>query len=117
MHKEFKVPLSEIAKQIGYKHQTVQRFYRALMVIEQAEKARVFARENRYKPHFSFSHLYTGLDYDGIAEFVQVKDVEDESTPRKHHEEKPPDHRPSAPAAHRSLGSPDSWRDLPDRIS
>ena len=49
------------------------------MVIEQAEKARVFRRENRFKPHFSFSHLYTGLDYDGIAAFISLRDESTES--------------------------------------
>jgi len=80
VHRDFAVPLEEIANQIGDKHQTVQRFYRALMVIEQAERAKVFSRANRHKSHFSFSHLYTGLDYEGIAEFVKLKDVSAEST-------------------------------------
>ena len=86
VHKEFRVPLEDIARQIGDKHQTVQRFYRALMVIEQAEAAKVFSRVDRYKSHFSFSHLYTGLDYEGIASFIGLKDVSAESTqpvPRK----------------------------------
>jgi hypothetical protein len=52
----------------------VQRLYRALMVIEEAEKAKVFRRENCYKQHFSFSHLYTGLDYEGIATFISLRD-------------------------------------------
>lgn len=76
---EFGVPLEDIARQIGDVHQTVQRLYRALMVIEQAERAGVFRRENRYKRHFSFSHLYTGLDYEGIATFVGVRDESAES--------------------------------------
>ena len=71
---DFGVPLKDIAKQIGDKHGTVQRLYRALMVIDQAERKRVFHRDNRYKTHFSFSHLYTGLDYDGIAKFIRLKD-------------------------------------------
>ncbi len=80
VHQVFKVPLEDIAAQIGDKHSTVQRFYRALMVIQQAEKAKVFSRANRHKSHFSFSHLYTGLDYDGIAEFIKLKDGSAEST-------------------------------------
>lgn len=86
VHNEFGVPLDDIARQIGDRHQTVQRFYRALMVIEQAEKAKVFNRSNRYKGHFSFSHLYTGLDYEGIAAFLELRDVSMESrkpVPRK----------------------------------
>jgi len=79
VHGEFGVPLDEIASQIGDKHQTVQRLYRALMVIEQAEEKGVFKRENCYKAHFSFSHLYTGLDYEGIAAFVQLREESSES--------------------------------------
>ena len=87
VHRDFGISLDKIAAQIGDMHQTVQRFYRALMVIEQAEKAKVFTRANRAKPHFSFSHLYTGLDYEGVAEFISLKDVSAESTspvPKSH---------------------------------
>jgi len=48
------------------------RLYRALMVIEQAEQRDVFQRSDRWKSHFSFSHLYTGLDYEGIRGFLKV---------------------------------------------
>ncbi len=74
VHNVYDVPLQQIALQIGDKHQTVARFYRALMVLEQAEKAKVFTRENRYRRHFSFSHLYTGLDYEGVAGFIELRD-------------------------------------------
>lgn len=73
------VSLEDIASQIGDKHGTVQRLYRALKVIEQAEEANVFNRVNREKKHFSFSHLETGLGYENIAKFVGLKDKSDES--------------------------------------
>lgn len=79
VHVQFKISLKEIARQIGDKHNTVQRLYRALMVIEQAEKANVFDRESRYKGHFSFSHLYIGLDYEGFSSFLALKDESAES--------------------------------------
>jgi hypothetical protein len=79
VHDTFKVPLADIAEQIGDRHNTVQRLYRGLMVIEQAEKLKVFDRENRYNTKFAFSHLYTGLDYDGIIDFLKIK-PEDEET-------------------------------------
>lgn len=72
VHQEYGVELEDIAKQIGDNHKTVQRLYRGLMVIEQAEKAGVFDREDRWKSHFSFSHMYTGLDYDGVSSFLGV---------------------------------------------
>ena len=79
VHREYQVQLQDIARQIGDKHRTVERLYRALMVIEQAEKAKVFRRENRYNSHFSFAHLYTGLDYEGIAAFISLRDESTES--------------------------------------
>jgi hypothetical protein len=71
----YKVPLDQIAEQIGDKNRTVQRLYRAMMVIQQAEAADVFHRENRYKGSFAFSHLYTGLDYDGFKRFLKLRDA------------------------------------------
>jgi hypothetical protein len=79
VHNNIGVPLEDIARRIGDRHTTVQRLYRALMVIEQAERADVFNRSDRYKEHFSFSHLYTGLDYSGIQSFLEVKSTADES--------------------------------------
>ena len=48
------------------------------MVIEQAERMHLFDREDRYNRHFSFSHLYTGLGYDGIASFLGLRPETDE---------------------------------------
>ncbi len=73
VHNSLKVPLSRITEQIGDTHSTVQRLYRALMVIDQAEDSNVWHRSDRIKAHFSFSHLYTGLDYTGISEFISVR--------------------------------------------
>jgi ParB-like nuclease domain len=79
VHDTFNVSLADIAEQIGDRHNTVQRLYRGLMVIEQAEKLKVFDRDDRYNTKFAFSHLYTGLDYDGITDFLKIK-AEDEET-------------------------------------
>ncbi len=70
VHNTLKVPLDEIARRIGDKHSTVERLYDALMVMEQGEADGVFDREDRYRPHFSFSHLTTGLGYQGIQAFL-----------------------------------------------
>ena len=78
IHREYQVPLADIAEQIGDRHKTVQRLYRGLMVIEQAEEAQVFSRENRYRTRFAFSHLYTGLDYDGIKGFLSLSSSNEE---------------------------------------
>lgn len=79
VHRNYKVPLDDIAHQIGDRHRTVQRLYRGLMVLEQAERAKVYDREDRFNKHLSFSHLYTGLEYDGISSFLGVAAKEDES--------------------------------------
>jgi ParB-like nuclease family protein len=71
VHNELKVPLTKVAETIGDTHSTVQRLYRALMTLQQAERERLWNREDRHKQHFSFSHLYVGLNsYAGIQNFV-----------------------------------------------
>ena len=42
----------------------------ALMALQQAEHAGTFFVQDRAKQHFSFSHLYTGLNYTGIQDYV-----------------------------------------------
>ena len=79
VHRKYGVPLDEIAQQIGDTHRTVQRLYRGLMVVEQAERMKIFNREDRYRNHFSFSHLYVGLPYDGISSFIGLESEAEES--------------------------------------
>jgi hypothetical protein len=74
VHNELSVPLDQIAETIGDKHATVQRLYRALMVLEQAENNDLWEREDRVREHFSFSHLYTGLNsYAGIQKYIGIE--------------------------------------------
>ena len=79
IHREYGVSLEDIAEQIGDRHKTVQRLYRGLMVIEQAESKEVYDRDNRFRQRFAFSHLYTGLDYDGIRNFLSLKSADAET--------------------------------------
>ena len=67
--------LAEIASTIGDTHLTVARLYRAYMALKQAEDSGVYDREQRTRSHFSFSHLYTGLDYQGIRNFTKIADL------------------------------------------
>lgn len=78
VHRNYGVPLGDIAKQIGDTHRTVQRLFRGLMVIEQAEGMKVFNRADRWHSHFSFSHLYAGIGYDGIGPFIGLRDEDEE---------------------------------------
>lgn len=79
IHRTYGVSLREIGKQIGDTHKTVQRLYRALMVMEEAENLKVFHRGDRWKHHFSFSHLYTGIDYGGIENFIGLRPMAEEN--------------------------------------
>ena len=79
VHRKYNVALEDIARQIGDTHGTVQRLFRGLMVIEQAERIKAFDREDRYNRHFSFSHLYTGIGYDGIGSFIGLRSEAEEN--------------------------------------
>ena len=78
VYNTFDEPLLQIAQQIGDNHNTVQRLFRGLKVIEQAEDWEVFHRQDRWNRHFSFSHLYAGLSYPGISSFIGVVSAEAE---------------------------------------
>lgn len=75
---EFKIPLSEIASQIGDRHRTVQKLYQALQVIEQAERLKVFDRTDITANRLYFSHLYTGLGYEGFKDFLGIAEIDEE---------------------------------------
>ena len=70
VHRQYGIPLDEIADQIGDTHNTVKRLFQGLAVIEQAEKRKLFNRENTYNSRFAFSHLYTGLGKDGFQQYL-----------------------------------------------
>lgn len=79
---EFHIPLEEIAYQIGDTHRTVQKLYQGLQVIEQAEKLGVFDRGDIQANRLYFSHLYTGLTYEGYRDYIGIKGVpEDQEDP------------------------------------
>lgn len=73
VHNKLGVSLDDIARHIGDRNDTVKRLYRGLMVLDQAESARVFHRDDRHKSHFAFSHLYTGLDLPGIQAYLGIE--------------------------------------------
>ena len=75
IHEQYGVSLDQIAKAIGDRNATVERLYHGLKVLRQAEDAGVFNAEDRYyqKRDFAYSHLWTGLGYEGIREFLGLK--------------------------------------------
>ncbi len=78
VHRQYSVSLEDIARQIGDTHRTVQRLFQGLMVKEQAEEEGIFDMHDRWNNHFSFSHLYTGLTYTGISQFIGLLPEEEE---------------------------------------
>ncbi len=72
---EFDIPLEAIASQIGDTHKTVQKLYQGLQVIEQAENLGVFDRTDIQANRLYFSHLYTGLTYEGFRNYIGINGV------------------------------------------
>jgi hypothetical protein len=69
---EIGIPLEQIARTIGDRNDTVRRLYRGLMVLNQAEKTGAFDRNDRWNTRFAYSHLWTGLGYANIQEFLGI---------------------------------------------
>jgi hypothetical protein len=78
IHTEFGISLDSIAVQIGDTHKTVQKLYQGLMVVEQAENKKVFDKTDITGARLYFSHLYTALTYEGIREYLGLKDISEE---------------------------------------
>ena len=74
VHNTYRVPLEEIAKQIGDYSNTVERQYRGLMVVEQAEEEDVFSRDTIAKKKFHFNYIYTALENEHFRRFLGIKD-------------------------------------------
>ncbi len=72
VHNEYGISLDEIARTIGDRHDTVRRLYRGLMVLDQAEKTGAFDRDDRWNTRFAYSHLWTGLGYANIQNFLGI---------------------------------------------
>lgn len=75
----FGIPLNEIAEQIGDTHNTVQKLYQGLQVIEQAEQVKKFDRTDIQDQRLFFSHLYTALTYEGVKTFLGLQSVKEET--------------------------------------
>lgn len=69
VHEKYKIPLAEIATDIGDRHTTVTRLYRGLTVLRQAQE-QGFSRDDIVKNRFFFSHLYTATDQPEFQKFL-----------------------------------------------
>lgn len=79
IHNLYSVPLETIAYQIGDTNNTAQKLYQGLMVIEQAQKEKVFDIDDIQSNRIYFSHLYTGLQREGIKTYLELKDASEEA--------------------------------------
>ena len=74
-YRDGEVKLTEIADQIGDKHDTIKRMVNAIYVLEQAEKAGIFHLSDRVGPRFNFSHLYTALSRGPYMRFLGLEEA------------------------------------------
>lgn len=72
IHNEYNISLEDIAYQVGDTHNTVLKLYQGIMVIDQAERLKVFNKEDVFGNRLYFSHLYTGLQYNGFREYLGI---------------------------------------------
>ena len=73
--------LTDIANRMGDQHATIHRMVTALYVLRQAERENLFSVEDRQKKNFSFSHLYTGLDYVEFTNYIGMARADRSSDP------------------------------------
>ena len=67
--------LKKIAQRLGDRHDTVVRLVNGIVILDQAENARVFSLQDRYPGRkFAFSHLYTALTRPGYRDFLGLPD-------------------------------------------
>ena len=79
IHNAYGIPLDDIAFQIGDTNKTVQKLYQGLMVLEQADRNKVYSFDDIQARRIYFSHLYTGLQREGIRSYLNIKGAEEES--------------------------------------
>ena len=70
LREKHNLSLQDIAKKIGDNYSTVRRLHHALMAIQQAEKAKVFNRDDRWNTTLAISHFYNGISHDSISAFI-----------------------------------------------
>lgn len=68
--------LRDIARRMGDRHDTIKRMVAGYLVLEQAERAKVFDAHDRYNSlgPLPFSHLYVGITRPPIRDFLGLPD-------------------------------------------
>ena len=62
--------IDEVSRRLGDGHNTISRLVNGVVVLEQAEDAKLFNKEERTKKSFYFSHLYTALSTANVRKFI-----------------------------------------------
>lgn len=62
--------IDEVSRRLGDGHNTISRLVNGVVVLEQAEEAKLFVKENRTNKAFYFSHLYTALSTPNVRSFL-----------------------------------------------
>jgi hypothetical protein len=73
VRRKYEHDLDTVARKIGDQHSTVERIYRGYVLLEQAEKATRFKREDSHRNRFYFSHLYTAATYPEVQKFLGIE--------------------------------------------
>lgn len=85
VHNEYRVPLDEIASQIGDSNKTVIKLYQGLMILNQADRETEFKKDDVFAKRIYFSHVYTAMTYSSMQEYLglNLSDVSDNPVPQK----------------------------------
>lgn len=62
--------IAVVSRRLGDGHNTISRLVNGVVVLEQAEAAKLFDKEERTKKSFYFSHLYTALSTPNVRNFL-----------------------------------------------
>jgi hypothetical protein len=73
--------LADIASRMGDKHATIHRMVTAFYVLQQAEDEELYDIDDRQKKAFSFSHLYTGLSYNELSDYIGMTKISRDQDP------------------------------------
>ncbi len=73
---DYGVPLSEIAKRIGDRHDFVRRIYLGYLLVKQAQSKCGFSTEDVNKGRFNFSHLYTAAAQPEFRKFLGLTEAD-----------------------------------------
>jgi hypothetical protein len=73
--------VDEVSRRLGDGHNTVSRLVNGVIVLEQAEGAHLFDREQRSGKSFYFSHLYTALSTVNVRQFLGLSENDNSVLP------------------------------------